>query len=146
MSRSTRLLSRCHRGGCGCGAAGTPRRACTAPVWPRGSSTAAEPFAGSLDDWRLQVVPSRRRRAGPTTSRTTTASRSAGHDTVYRRFGHTVGRVAVLSDQWLWVVDGVGHQLLGTVAAAEDYEDYCDVFESVAETFDPHADRQSRSA
>ena len=64
----------------------------------------------------------------------------AGHDTVYRRFGHTVGRVPVLTDQWLWVVDGVGHQLVGTVAAAE-YEDYCDVFESVAETFDPDADR-----
>jgi hypothetical protein len=86
-----------------------------------------EPFAGSLemeDDDCFEV---------------------AGHDTVYRRFGHTVGRVAVLSDQWLWVVDGIGHQLVGTVAAAE-YEDYCDVFESVAETFDPHADRQSRSA
>ena len=60
----------------------------------------------------------------------------AGHETVYRRFGHTVSGVPVLSDEWLWVVDGVAHLLLGTVAA-EDYEDYCDVFESVAETFDP---------
>jgi hypothetical protein len=68
----------------------------------------------------------------------------AGHDTVYRRFGHTVGRVPVLTDQWLWVVDGIGHQLVGTSAAAE-YEDYCDVFESVAETFDltPSAERSA---
>ncbi|MBF4761715.1 hypothetical protein ISU07_01130 [Nocardioides islandensis] len=46
--------------------------------------------------------------------------------------------VRALSDQWLWVVDGVAHQLLGTVAA-EEYAAYCDVFESVAETFDPAA-------
>ena len=32
------------------------------------------------------------------------------------------------------------------VSETSQYEDYCDVFESVAETFDPHADRQSRSA
>ena len=56
-----------------------------------------------------------------------------------------VGNVPVLSDQWLWVVDGVGHQLLGTVAA-EEYAAYCDVFESVAETFDPEAGGRSRSA
>ena len=68
-----------------------------------------------------------------------------GHDVVYRRFSHTVAGVPVLSDQWLWVVDGVGHQLLGTVAA-DEYADYCDVFESVAETFDPDADHRSRSA
>ena len=51
----------------------------------------------------------------------------------------------MLSDEWLWVVDGVAHLLLGTVAA-EDYEDYCDVFESVAETFDPDTTTSSRSA
>jgi hypothetical protein len=62
----------------------------------------------------------------------------AGHEVEYRRFGHVVAGVPVLSDQWLWVVDGVGHRLLGTVAA-EEYPDYCDVFESVAETFDPAA-------
>jgi hypothetical protein len=69
----------------------------------------------------------------------------AGYDTVYRRFSHTRAGVHVVCDQWLWLVDGVGHRLQATVAATE-YEDYCDVFESVAETFDPHADRRSRSA
>jgi hypothetical protein len=67
----------------------------------------------------------------------------AGHEVAYRRFGHTRSGVPVLSERWLWVVDGAGHQLLGTVARSE-YEDYCDVFESVAETFDP--DPASRSA
>ena len=104
----------------------------------------AQAFGGSLDDWRLRVAAS-------------DASRSeldledddcfevAGHGCVYRRFGHTVVGVPTLTDQWLWVVDGLGHRLTGTVAAV-DYEDYCDVFESVAETFDPDADRRSRSA
>lgn len=103
-----------------------------------------EPFAGSLDDWHRRVAD-------------TDAARPdydledddcfdvAGHETVYRRFGHTVSAVPALSDQWLWVVDGVAHLLLGTVAA-EDYEGYCDVFESVAETFDPDTGRPSRSA
>ena len=35
---------------------------------------------------------------------------------------------------------------VGESVTLSAYEDYCDVFESVAETFDPHADRQSRSA
>ena len=104
----------------------------------------SEPFAGSLDAWRLQVSGADAARADLDLE-DDDRFEVAGHDTVYRRFGRTVGRVPVLTDQWLWVVDGIGHQLVGTVAAAE-YEDYCDVFESVAETFDPHADRQSRSA
>jgi hypothetical protein len=103
-----------------------------------------EAFAGSLDDWRLRVAAADAARRDLDLE-DDDCFEVAGHETVYRRFGHTVAGVPVLTDQWLWVVDGVAHQLLGTVAAAE-YEEYCDVFESVAETFDPDADRRSRSA
>jgi hypothetical protein len=54
----------------------------------------------------------------------------------YRRFAHRVGLAALVSDQWAWLTDGVGVTLTCTVAR-EDYADYCDVFEAVAETVDP---------
>jgi hypothetical protein len=104
----------------------------------------AEAFAGSLDDWHVQVAGHDSTRADYDLE-DADAFELAGHETVYRRFGHSVSGVPALSDQWLWVVDGIAHRLLGTVAA-DDYEDYCDVFESVAETFDPGVGRPSRSA
>ena len=103
-----------------------------------------EPFDDSLAAWHRAV-------AGADASRPDFALEDedefelAGHDAVYRRFGHLRSGIPVLSDQWLWVVDGTAHQLLGTVAA-EEYADYCDVFESVAETFEPDAGGRSRSA
>lgn len=58
-----------------------------------------------------------------------------GHEVAYRRFAHRLGAADLLSDQWAWVVDGVGVTLTCSVAR-EDYWDYCDVFESIAETVD----------
>ncbi len=104
----------------------------------------AEPFRGDLDAWRRLVAAADASRAGCDLE-DEDAFELGGHDVVYRRFSHTAVGVPVLSDQWLWVVDGVGHQLLGTVAA-DEYADYCDVFESVAETFEPDSSRGSRSA
>ncbi len=103
-----------------------------------------EPYDGTLAGWHLLVAEADATRSGFELEDDDHFD-LAGEDTVYRRFGHTVAGVAAVSDQWLWVVDGVAHQLLGTVAAA-DYEEYCDLFESVAETFDPRADRRPRSA
>lgn len=51
----------------------------------------------------------------------------------YRRFGHRLGTVDVVCDQWAWVVDGIGLTLTGSVARSE-YADYCDLFEDVAAT------------
>jgi hypothetical protein len=96
-----------------------------------------QPHDGSLAAWRDLVARADEGRPGFDLEDEDTFE-LAGHAVEYRRFGHTVAGVHVLSDQWLWVVDGVGHQLLGTVAA-EEYASYCDVFESVAETFDPAA-------
>ena len=59
-----------------------------------------------------------------------------GREATYRRFSHRTGLADLVSDQWAWVVDGVGVTLTCTVAR-EDYADYCDVFEAVAETVDP---------
>ena len=59
-----------------------------------------------------------------------------GRPVAYRRFAHRVGLADLVSDQWAWLVGGHGVTLTGTVAR-EDYADYCDVFEVVAETVDP---------
>jgi hypothetical protein len=53
----------------------------------------------------------------------------------YRRFAHRVGAADLLCDQWAWVVGGLGITLTCS-AAREDYWDYCDVFEAIAETVD----------
>ncbi len=95
----------------------------------------AEPFDDDLDAWHRLVASADESRPGFELE-DEDEFELAGHDVVYRRFGHVVAGAPVLSDQWLWVVDDVGHQLVGTVAT-EEYADYCDVFESVAETFDP---------
>lgn len=58
-----------------------------------------------------------------------------GHDVAYRRFAHRVGTADVLCDQWAWLAEGVGLTLTCSVAR-EDYPDYCDVFEAIAETVD----------
>lgn len=59
-----------------------------------------------------------------------------GREVVYARFAHRLGLADLVSEQWSWRVGGVGFTLTGTVAR-EDYEDWCDVFEAVAATFEP---------
>lgn len=59
-----------------------------------------------------------------------------GRPVAYRRFAHRVAQADIVSEQWAWVVDGLGVTLTGTVARA-DYPAYCDLFEAVAETVDP---------
>ena len=56
-----------------------------------------------------------------------------GRDVVYHQFAHRLGSADVLSDQWAWLSDGLGVVLTCSVAR-EDYPDYCDVFEAIAET------------
>lgn len=58
-----------------------------------------------------------------------------GYDVAYRRFAHRVGGADLLCDQWAWVVGGVGITLTCSVAR-EDYGDYFEVFETIAETVD----------
>jgi hypothetical protein len=58
-----------------------------------------------------------------------------GHDVAYTRFAHRVGSVDVLCDQWVWQVRSLSVRLTCSVAR-EDYWDWCDVFEAIAETVD----------
>ncbi|GAA3829936.1 hypothetical protein [Nocardioides panacisoli] len=53
----------------------------------------------------------------------------------YHRFGHRLGTLELLSEQWAWLVDGLGVTLTCT-AAREDYPAFCDLFEAVAATVD----------
>lgn len=57
------------------------------------------------------------------------------HRVAYHRFAHRLGAADVLSDQWAWVVDGLGVILTCSVAR-EDYLAYCDLFEDIAATVD----------
>lgn len=56
-----------------------------------------------------------------------------GQDVAYRRFAHRVDGADVLCEQWAWLADGLGVTLTCSVGR-EDYPDYCDVFEAIAET------------
>lgn len=58
-----------------------------------------------------------------------------GRDVAYRRFAHRVGAIDVLCDQWAWLVGELTVTLTCSVAR-EDYWDWCDVFEAIAETVD----------
>lgn len=58
-----------------------------------------------------------------------------GHDVVYRRFAHRLGAADIVSEQWAWLVGTLGFTLTCSVAR-EDYWDWCDVFEAIAETVD----------
>ncbi len=65
-----------------------------------------------------------------------------GHDVAYRRFAHRLGAADLLCDQWAWVVGGLGITLTCSVAR-EDYWDYFELFEAVAETVDLTSLRES---
>jgi hypothetical protein len=58
-----------------------------------------------------------------------------GQPVAYRRFAHRVGTADVVCDQWAWLAHRVGITLTCSVAR-EDYADYCDLFETIAETVD----------
>lgn len=51
----------------------------------------------------------------------------------YHRFAHRMGTADLLTEQWAWLVHGVGVTLTCTVERA-DYIAYCELFEDVAET------------
>lgn len=55
------------------------------------------------------------------------------HVVAYRLFEHRFGTADVLSEQWAWLVDGLGVTLTCSVAR-EDYPTFCELFEAVAET------------
>jgi hypothetical protein len=59
-----------------------------------------------------------------------------GRAVAYRRFAFRRGDDDLLCEQWAWLVDERGYTLTCTVGWA-DYADYSDLFEAVADTFEP---------
>lgn len=54
----------------------------------------------------------------------------------YLRLSHRDDDRHLVSEVWLWLVDGRAWSVSGTVDR-RDYADWCDVFEEVVATFDP---------
>ncbi len=59
-----------------------------------------------------------------------------GRAVAYRRFAFRRGDDDLLCEQWAWLVGDRGYTLTCTVGWA-DYADYSDLFEAVADTFEP---------
>jgi hypothetical protein len=55
----------------------------------------------------------------------------------YLRLAHRSDDRHLVSEVWVWLTDGRAWSVSGTVDR-RDYADWCDVFEGVAATFDPH--------
>ena len=91
---------------------------------------------GTLASWRSQAIEALAARLDAFELEDADELELDGREAAYHRFAHRVGLGDLVCDQWAWLVDGVGVTLTGTVAR-EDYADYCDVFEAVAETVDP---------
>lgn len=67
------------------------------------------------------------------------------HEARYRRFTHRRAGHDLVTEMWGWVVDGVGF-LLSASIAREDYFAHFELFEAVADTFDPRGRGWPRSA
>lgn len=94
------------------------------------------PVSGDLGAWRDGAVSALATRLDDFELEDEDRYELGGHEVDYRRFAHRAALDDLLCDQWAWLVDGQGLTLTCTVAR-EDYADYCDVFEAIAETFDP---------
>jgi len=54
----------------------------------------------------------------------------------YSRFAHRRGAHDLVCERWAWELGG--HRfLLDATCSREDYEEFCDLFEQVAESFEP---------
>ena len=91
------------------------------------------PVGSDLAEWRAEAIHDLSHRLLDFDLEDDDAFDLLGRDVAYHRFAHRLGAADVLSDQWAWLVDGLGVTLTCSVAR-EDYPDYCDVFEAIAET------------
>lgn len=91
------------------------------------------PVDGDLQTWRDVAVTDLRRQLADFALEDVDSYELGDHLVDYRRFGHRFGAVDVLTEQWAWLLGGVGVTLTATVAR-EDYADYGELFELVAGT------------
>ncbi|MBS4752867.1 hypothetical protein KG112_08615 [Nocardioides sp. zg-ZUI104] len=93
----------------------------------------AVPITSGLDAWRTEATALLAGQLADFELEDAERYDLGGEEVDYRRFGHRVGDVAVVCDQWAWAFGDLGVTLTGSVAR-EDYLDYGDVFEEVATT------------
>ncbi len=91
------------------------------------------PVGTDLQTWRAEAIGELAARLVDFDVEDDDAFELLGRRVAYHRFAHRLGSADVLSDQWAWLSDGLGVVLTCSVAR-EDYPDYCDVFEAIAET------------
>ena len=91
------------------------------------------PVDTDLQTWRAEAIGELAARLLDFDVEDDDAFELLGRPVAYHRFAHRLGSADVLSDQWAWLSDGLGVVLTCSVAR-EDYPDYCDVFEAIAET------------
>lgn len=85
--------------------------------------------------WRAEVLAELARRLDDFALEDAAEPAIGPHRVAYRRFAHRLGDVDVLSEQWAWLVDGVGVTLTGSVAR-EQHRAYRSLFEAVAASVD----------
>lgn len=95
-----------------------------------------EPAPDDPDTWAAQSLSDLRSTRAEFALEDEEVYELSGHDVRYRRYVHRLGGTDVLCDEWGWLLGGVGFALTCSVAR-EDYADYCDVFEAIAQTVEP---------
>ncbi|MCW2793639.1 MAG: hypothetical protein JWO76_2737 [Nocardioides sp.] len=97
-----------------------------------------QPAPGDADAWSAQSVADLRSTREDFALEDEDGYDLGGHEVGYRRYAHRLRGTDVLCDEWAWLLDGVGLVLTCSVAR-EEYVDYCDVFEAIAQTVEPAA-------
>ncbi len=93
------------------------------------------PVDGTLLAWRAAALAELSRRLAHFALEDDDDFERFGHDVAYRRFAHRQGPHDVLCDQWAWLHHGLGVTLTCAVAR-QDYADFADLFETIAESVD----------
>ena len=95
-----------------------------------------EPIDTTATRWAKEAVHSLAARLPAFELDGTEVGTGAGRRVCWRRFRHRRAEHDLVTEQWSWLVRGVGYTLSGTTADA-DHRAYSEVFAAVAATFDP---------
>ena len=94
----------------------------------------AEPVDGSFESWQARALTVLGDLLEGFDQEDTDDYHLGTEPVRYRRVSFASNDHELVSEQWCWLIGGVGFTLTGTVAR-EDYADYTDLFEDVAGTF-----------
>lgn len=113
-------------------AAARPRNVPGSGVCPE-IVVACTPVADDLDAWRDEAMAALATQLPDFALEESDSYALGEHVVAYRLFAHRLGTADVLSEQWAWLVGGLGVTLTCS-ASREDYPTFCDLFEAVAGT------------